>query len=113
MTHLGERITDYIFGELTAVEMVEAQRHIAACADCHKQVEHFELTRAMLQTSPDVEPPRRIAFEVEKRRTSDLWRWLVPAGVAAAILLVVLLAAPMQIQWNDSQVTIAFGRPPV
>ena len=57
--------------------------------------------------APDAEPPRRIFFEFEKPR--PIWRWLVPAGVAAALIIAVLIAVPMQIQWHDSQLTITMG----
>ena len=110
MTHLDERLTDFVFGELSAAEMDEARRHVADCAECRVQVEQFEHTRSMLRMSPDVDPPRRIVFEVEKPRA--LWRWLVPVAAAAAIGVAVLIAAPVGVQWHDSALTIAFGKMP-
>jgi hypothetical protein len=114
MTHLGERLTDFVFGELSSREMDEARRHIATCAECRQQVEQFEQTRSLLKMSPDVEPPRHIVFEFEKPRR--IWSWLAPVMAAAAVIIAVLIATPMQIQWRDSQLTITFGRtgtPPV
>src|SRR2546423_15026168 len=108
MTHLGEHITDFVFGELSASEMDEARRHIAGCEACRQEVEQFERTRSMLKMLPDVEPPRSIVFEVERPGTA--WRWLVPVAAAAAILIAVLIALPTQVQWRDSQLTIAFGK---
>ncbi len=112
MTHLGERITDFVFGELAPPEMDEARRHLAACADCRKEVEQFERTRSLLKMSPEVEPPRRIVFEFEKRKTNPIWQWLAPGAVAAAILIAVLLASQPHVQWNQSQLTISFGGAP-
>jgi hypothetical protein len=112
MAHLGERTTDYLFGELSSAEMEEAHRHIAECAGCRQEVEQLRRTHAMLKASPDVEPPRQIVFEFEKRPAPIAWRWLAPIGVAAALVIAVLIAAPMQIQWHDSQLTIAFGKLP-
>jgi anti-sigma factor RsiW len=112
MKHLGEQITDFVFGELSSIEMDEARRHLADCGECRKAVEQFQHTHAMLRTSPDVEPPRRIVFEVEKRPFVLAWRWLAPLAVAAALVIAVLLAAPMQVQWHDSQMTISFGKLP-
>src|SRR5262249_24209165 len=110
MTHLGERITDFVFGELPAADMDAARRHIAVCAECRQEVEQFEHTRSMLKMSPDVEPPRHIAFELEKPRS--IWRWFVPVATAAAIIITVLVAMPVGVQWKDSQLTIAFGKMP-
>ena len=110
MTHLGERLTDFVFGELPVTEMEETRRHLAACADCRSQVEQFERTRSLLKMSPDVEPPRHMVFEFEKPRT--IWQWLVPAMAAAALIMAVLVALPMQIQWHNSQLTVSFGRIP-
>jgi len=107
MTHLSERLIDFVFKELSDAEMEEARLHIASCAECHAEVQRFEHTRSVLKTSTDVEPPRNIVFEVEKPRA--IWRWLVPAAVAA-ILAVVVLIGPLSVQWRDSQLTIAFGK---
>ena len=107
MTHLGERLTDFVFGELFGNKMEEARRHVDACPDCRKQVEQFQTTHSLLKMAPDREPPRHIVFDFEKRRS--MWTWLVPAAVAAAVILAVLIATPMQIQWHDSQLTITVG----
>ena len=106
MPHLSEKIAEFVFAELSSNEIAEAQRHLAACADCRNEVESFKRTHAFLKHSPDVEPPRRIIFEAEKR--SFAWRWVAPLAAAAAIILAVLIAAPIQVRWQDSQVTIAF-----
>ena len=66
MSHLNEKIAEFIFGELSEQEMADAQRHLAQCSDCREQVEQFQTTYAMLKSSPDAEPPRRILFEFEK-----------------------------------------------
>jgi anti-sigma factor RsiW len=111
MTHLGERITDYVFGEMSGKELEEAQRHIADCSQCSDEVRQLERTRATLRLSQDIEPQRHITFEVEKRPAFG-WRWLAPIGAAAAVIIAVLIAAPMSIQWNESQLTISFGAAP-
>jgi anti-sigma factor RsiW len=111
MKHLGDQVTDFVFGELSSMEIDEMRRHLTDCADCRQAVEQFKHTHAMLKSSPDVEPPRRIIFEVEKRPAPFSWRWLAPVGVAAALIIAVLLAAPIHVQWQDSQMTISFGKP--
>lgn len=97
MTHLGEKITDFLFEGLSAEEMAEAGRHVAECAECRQQVERFQRTFAMLKASPDVEPPRRIVFEVEKPRLAPwAFRWLGPVAASAAIALAVVSFAPVR-----------------
>lgn len=112
MSHLNDRIADYVFEELSAGEMAEAGRHIAGCPDCRAEVESFQRTHRMLKTSPDVDPPRSVVFEFEKpaRRTHGaFWRWLAPLAASVAIVLGVVVMAPIRIQWHESQVTISFG----
>jgi anti-sigma factor RsiW len=112
MSHLGERITDYVFEELSAAEMAEVKSHLAACSACRKEVELFQRTHSLLKASPDVNPPRNIVFEFEKPAMNRFWKWVAPMTAAAVLLMGVALAAPLQIRWNDSQLTIAFGRLP-
>jgi anti-sigma factor RsiW len=96
MAHLGERVADYLIGEMTDSEMAEASEHIRQCSDCSGQVDAFKRTLAMLQSVPDREPPRPLVFEVEQRKQarSWLWGWASPAfaAVAASILTAVLMS---------------------
>jgi hypothetical protein len=64
--------------------------------DPSAKVEHFESTYAMLKSSPDVEPPRRIMFEFEKPKAAAgwLWRWLGPMTAAAAVAFAVVTFTP-------------------
>jgi hypothetical protein len=39
-------------------------------------------------------------------------RWLAPIGVAAALVLALVVAGPIHAEWHDSQLTIAFGKLP-
>jgi anti-sigma-K factor RskA len=95
MPHLTEKVAEFIFGELSAQEMAEAQRHLTQCSDCRQQVEQFQTTYAMLKTSPDVEPPRRVLFEFEKPRASAwIWRWLAPMAASAAVAALVVTFTP-------------------
>ncbi len=95
MSHLNEKIAEFIFGELSEQETADAQRHLAQCSDCREQVEQFQTTYAMLKSSPDVEPPRRILFEFEKPRAAAwIWRWLAPMAASAAVAAAVVSFTP-------------------
>ena len=95
MPHLTEKIAEFSFGELSAQEMADAQRHLTQCPDCRQQVDQFQTTYAMLNTSPEVEPPRPILFEFEKPRTSTwIWRWLAPMAASAAVAALVVTFTP-------------------
>jgi hypothetical protein len=110
MSHVTDRLAEFIFEELPAAEMAEANRHVNECANCREQVNRFRQTLAMLQVSPEVEPPRNIVFEFEKPATSRFWKWLPAATAIAALLLVtVALAGGLHVEWGDSRVTLAFG----
>jgi len=63
--------------------------------DPSAKVEHFESTYAMLKSSADVEPPRRIMFEFEKSRPAAwIWRWLAPMAASAAVAFAVVTLTP-------------------
>jgi hypothetical protein len=110
MAHLKEKIAELVFGELPGEEMTEARLHLEGCGDCRNEVEAFQRTQAFLRVSRDSDPPRQIIFESEKN--SSVRRWLIPVGAAAAVLLAVLVALPIHLQWRDSQLIIAFGAIP-
>ncbi len=100
MSHLNERIAEFVFEELSPSEMTEARRHIAECSDCREQVKQFQLTYATLKTSPVVNLPRPLVFEFEKPRVvSWMWRWLAPMSASAAVAFAVAsLTSHPQIQ---------------
>ena len=97
MSHLGERITDYLLDEMSEAERTEADSHIRQCPECATQVEGFRNLYFRLQAVPAAEPPRRVVFETPKKAApSRLWMWLSPAvsAVAASVLTVMFLAPP-------------------
>jgi len=111
MSHITEKVADFVFEELSASEMVEARKHIASCDECQTRVEQFQHTLSMLKTSPELEPPRDIVFEFEKRPAKRFWQWMPAAvAVAALLLIAIALAGRVHVQWHDSQLTIAFGQ---
>src|SRR5262249_11221323 len=95
MTHLTDKIAEFVFQELPGSEMGDATRHVSQCAECGQAVEMFRTTFAMLKSSPDVDPPRRILFEFEKPPgMSWVPRWLAPRPAPAAVALAVVHFPP-------------------
>jgi anti-sigma factor RsiW len=113
--HLNEKLAEYIYEELPAAEMDEIRRHVSGCAACKARVEEFEHIHHALKAMPDEDLPRRVVIEPAAQKKSRVlipWRWAAPLGVTAAILLALGLAGPIHLDWHDSQLTIAFGKPP-
>src|SRR5271166_5307345 len=107
MSHLGEKLAEFVFEELSIPEMAQARRHVAECLDCREHVEQFQMTHAMLKASPDVDPPRNIVFEFDKPRLSWWRRWAPAVAAAALVLMTITMAGRVHIQWRDAQLTIA------
>jgi hypothetical protein len=56
MSHLGERVTALVDGELSAVESERAYSHAAGCRPCRDEIEAERLTKARLRAMPDCGP---------------------------------------------------------
>src|SRR5262245_15778118 len=111
MSHITEKLAEFVFEEMSAKEMADARQHMSECANCREQVERFQQTLTMLKTSPEIEPPRNVVFEFEKPVASRLWRWFpAAAAIAALLVMTVALANRVHVQWGHSQLTIAFGQ---
>jgi anti-sigma factor RsiW len=95
MSHLSNKLAEFVFDELSAPEMAEAKRHVAQCSDCRQQVEQFQRTHAMLRVLPDLDPPRHIIFAPPERRSwlhvFD-WRLALPVSAAIALIIAALIA---------------------
>lgn len=95
MTHINDKIAEFVFEELSKRDMAEAKGHLTECSACREQVEQFQSTYTMLKTSPDLNPPRPTVFEFEKTAApSWIWRWLGPMAASAAVALAVVSFAP-------------------
>jgi len=111
MSHITDKVAEFVFEELSSSEMTEARKHVASCDECKVRVEQFQHTLSMLKTSPELEPPRDIVFEFEKRPAKRFWQWMpATVAVAALLLITIALAGRVHVQWHDSQLTIAFGQ---
>jgi hypothetical protein len=97
MSHLTEKLAEFVFGELSPSEMADAKRHLADCPACRTHLDEFQQTYAMLKASPDTEPPRRIIFEIEKQSFAPwIWRWIGPMAASAAVALAVVQLSPVR-----------------
>lgn len=98
MSHLNERIAEFVLGEMTGSEAAGAAEHVRQCQECSRQVQDFTRIHQMLKASPDADLPRPVLFEVERPAPSSspawLRRWLPPvaSAVAASILTAVFLS---------------------
>src|SRR5947207_3012839 len=111
MSHVTDRLAEFIFEEISPAEMAAAKQHLTECANCAEQVDRFRQTLKMLRAAPDLEPPRDIVFEFEKPAARRIWRWLPAAvAVAAVFVMTIALAGRVHMQWHDSQLTVAFGQ---
>lgn len=113
MLHLNEKMAEFVYGELSASEMNESRRHLGECSDCREQFEQFERTHHALKALPDVEPPRRIVFDFEKRSVAAAWisRWLGPVAASAAVAFAVVTLVPKQIPQPATPVSILAQQP--
>ena len=95
MSHLSNKLAEFIFEELSASDMAEAKRHVAECSDCREQVEQFQRTHAMLRALPDLDPPRHVIFAPPERLSwlrRFQWRLAVPVSAAVALIIAILIA---------------------
>src|SRR5438093_5397594 len=89
MAHLGDKLTEYFYHELSSAEMIEARKHVEACKECRLEVERFERIHLALRTTPELEPPRRVVFSPSERRSWFSWlEWRTAATASAAAALV-------------------------
>jgi anti-sigma factor RsiW len=83
----------YILGELPAEECGPLETHLKGCLDCREEVERLRLTRTALDSLPEEEIPRRIAFVSDKVFEPRGWAWLwnsAPRLVFASATLLAL-----------------------
>ena len=92
--HLGEVVSAYLDGELTALERFRAESHLSGCDVCRDALTDMMMVRARLRALPMLELPldltrKAIAREPVYRRPPVL----VGAAAAAMVAMVMAFAA--------------------
>src|SRR5439155_27364077 len=110
MAHLGDKLAEYFYEELSSAEMTEARKHVEACIECRLDLERFERVHLALRTAPELEPPRHVVFSPRERRSWLSWlEWCTAATAGAAVALVggILMGfcRPVARSWSDGDCT--------
>ncbi len=118
MSHLEDRVAEFVFEELAGPEMEAARQHVAQCLECQGRVAGFRKVQHSLEQLPDVEVPRRMVFVPSKTESirsieSKLrWaplRWAIPSAMAAVLVLALVLGGSLRFERNDSGFLVALG----
>jgi hypothetical protein len=108
-----ETLVGYIYDELSTEERARLDGHLATCADCRAELDELGGVRAQLAewTVPATELGFAVVGASERRRFA-LRGFAVPAGLAAAAVLVLAFAAAIanvEIRYADSGLTVRTG----
>lgn len=95
MSHPSELISAFLDGELDDRERGELMRHLSGCGRCSADLEGMQRVRAAIRSLPVLELPHGLVPEADPvvvplRSHKGLW-----AGVAAAVLVVVVTLAAL------------------
>jgi hypothetical protein len=104
------------YGNLEPDQAELAQAHLAACADCRRELASLERVRALLNTLPT--PPAQLnlaqVYHAAAQRQVRRWqRWAFVAGAAAAAVLVGLLVMKLEVRAEQHQLVLRWGAEPV
>jgi len=95
----------YFLGELEKRDKAQVESHLGACAECREELERLGVMRTALETLPEEEVPRRIAFVSDKVFEPRWWQAIWRSGPAMGFASAALLAAAILVH--------GFTRPPV
>ncbi len=112
MSHLEDRLAEFVFEELTEPEMEAARQHVAQCLECQGRVAGFRKVQHSLEQLPDVDLPRRMVFVPSESRSKPRWvplAWGIPSAIAAVLLLAILISGGASLERNDSGFVAALG----
>lgn len=90
MTHVGELLSGYLDGELTADEEQTVLDHLDECTICRHELVEVETARAALRSLPVVEPP--VPLDIPSLASRTRRRLTRRVGLAAAAAAAIVLA---------------------
>jgi anti-sigma factor RsiW len=111
--HLGEAVSAYLDGELSALERRRAESHLAGCDVCRDELTDMMFVRARLRAMPMLELPPQLSHPAP--HAGPLFRRprvLVGAAAAAMAMILALasLAAPGDVvRLSGDEFSITFG----
>ena len=107
---LRELLSAYVDGQVSASEASRVQEHLAACAECRRELEALRATVSLLRSLPQVQPSRSFAL-AEAPEPADR-RWPVAWGARAAMSVAGLVLAALLLGDAVGLVRQATGREP-
>jgi hypothetical protein len=100
-SHVIHWLNAYLDGELSAVQLLRVDTHLAECEICRNELESLERLSDLLQEAPAPEftPPERLAWQVvlrlpplrradPKKNLLELGWWMIPVGLFTAWVFV-------------------------
>lgn len=78
-----ELASGHVDGELSEVEELQLERHIAGCPDCRRYLAELEAATGLIREAALVEPAHRIVMPRRSRGRA----WVLSAGAAAAVVV--------------------------
>lgn len=108
-----ESLVGYLYDELSAEDRARLDAHLAACGECRAELDEMRGVRGHLASW--AVPQRELGFAIvsasEKRR-AEVRRWALPAGLAAAAVLLVAVAAAianLEISYDGQELSVRTG----
>jgi hypothetical protein len=110
-------LAEFVYDGCTPDDRTQVDAHLADCVECRREADALRVVRQRLdQTSApvarvNVAAVYRAAADANARRLRRWRRFALVAGIAAAILLVVLLGR-LEFHVDQHQLTICWNAPP-
>jgi hypothetical protein len=115
-TDIREQLAGFVYGDLEPGDAAHVQAHLDRCPACCRELAALKNVRQLLDTVPApamaVDLPA-LYRELAERQTRGARRWRRSAMAFAAVaaLLLMALALPVHLGFENSQLTIRWGAP--